>query len=262
MIRTDLYLRSVELLREHVADASAYPFSVPAIAKLPRLEFEPVTFFVGENGSGKSTLLEAIAAAAGFGREGGSRNILARSNAKGNFGSFSLLAPALRAAWQRKPDDGWYLRAESFFNIATHLDDLAREDFRALSAYGGESLHEMSHGESFLTLMRERFRAGLFLLDEPEAALSPQRQLAMLSLMHEMLRAKRKPTQFVIATHSPILLSYPGALILAFDGDGVHPIAYDDVPAVTLTRSFLTRPALFLRRLMDETGSEPGTIDP
>lgn len=236
-------LRDVILRPELVPSPKRYPFSVPAIRSLDRLTFDRrITFFVGENGSGKSTLLEAIALAAGFGAEGGSRNFTSSSTQSTQ--TVSPLANALRLSWTRKLTRGFFLRAESFFNIATQVDEIG-----LLDAYGGRSLHERSHGESFLALVEHRFGpGGLYLLDEPEAALSPQRQLTLLALLHDLV-THDPDTQLLIATHSPILLGYPGAAILSFDGGAVAPITWEQTSAVQVTRSFLADRAFWFERL-------------
>jgi len=242
----DPRLRDITLLWDEVTDADRYPFSVPVIRSLERLELTSrVEFFVGENGSGKSTLLEAIALAAGFGAEGGSQNFTARTT--DDAAAAQPLADALRLSWTKKLRRGFFLRAESFFNVATAVDDYGAGD-----SYGGRSLHAQSHGESFLSLVQNRFEpGGLYLLDEPEAAVSPQRQLSLLVLLHELVQAS-PDTQLIVATHAPILLALPGARILSFDGDAIEPISWEQAPSVDLMRSFLERPAWWLDRLLGE----------
>jgi predicted ATPase len=256
-------VRSIRLRRDGIDDWTAYPFSVASIAALPTIDVRArVLFFVGENGSGKSTLLEALACACGFGPEGGSRNLrfstrvaVGGDDAPGNDDAsdgIGRLADALEIARRTRHRDGFFLRAESFHNVATRIDEMARDDRSAYRAYGGRSLHERSHGESFLTLFLERFGAGgLYLLDEPEAALSPARQLALMARMHDLLRAS-DATQFIIATHSPILLGFPDAQILSFDGDVVHEVSYHETDAYAITRRFLSDPSSMLRELFDE----------
>jgi predicted ATPase len=243
-------VRAIRLERERVPSFDTYPFSIPAIAAMSELALDPrVTFFVGENGSGKSTLVEAFAVASGFNAEGGSKNFnfATRSSESSLHGYLRIVRNA------RRIKDGYFLRAESMFNVATDVDRLAADDRRILSSYGGKSLHEQSHGESFLALVLNRFRGnGLFILDEPESALSPMRQLALLVAMKRLVD---DGSQFVIATHSPILLAYPGASIYALDG-GIAPIAYDDIEHVRMTRDFLSHPSVFLQRLFDAGSSE------
>jgi predicted ATPase len=241
--------------RDEVEDWDSYPFSIPVIGSFEGLEIASrVLFFVGENGSGKSTLLEALALACGFGPEGGSRNFRfsTREEERDEWIAdepIVKLAAALRLSWRgTKQRDGFFLRAESFYNVATYLDRLGGQ---ALEPYGGISLHERSHGESFLALFLERFSgAGLYLLDEPEAALSTARQLALLARMHDLLAADPQ-AQFLIATHSPILLAFPGAQICSFDGVAIHPIDYRLTDAYLLTRRFIDDPERALRELFE-----------
>jgi len=225
-----------------------YPFNVPAIHSLRTLTFADsrLTFFTGENGSGKSTLLEAIALNYGLSLEGGNRNF--------NFdpdlpkGDTYPLARALKLSFRpARTGEGFFFRAETLFNLATHMDETG-----SMGSYDGASLHARSHGEAFMAVLDYKFRrSGLFLLDEPEAALSPQRQLSFLILLYQTLR-DYADAQFIISTHSPILLSLPGAQILAFDDTGIHPIAYEDTPAYQITRRFLGSPETMLQRLLAE----------
>lgn len=223
---------------------TAFPFSIPALREPLSLHLQSaVTFFVGENGSGKSTLLEAIAEKCGFNRLGGNRNH--------SYGDepLSPLASAMGLKWRHKATRGFFLRAESFFNFATYLDQLNEEDDRALAPYGGRSLHQQSHGESFLALFENKFRHGIFLLDEPEAALSPQRQLAFLTILHDLARSG--DAQFLIATHSPILFSYPEATLLEFDG-GLREVAFRDTEHYRLLKNFLDAPERYWRHLFED----------
>jgi len=208
-----------------------------------------VTFFVGENGSGKSTLLEGIAEQCGFSLRGGNRNHNLNTGYRFE-GYGSALAPYLKLSWSpRKVNDGFFMRAESFFNFASYIDELASEDPRILKAYGGRSLHEQSHGESFLSLFNNQFESGIYILDEPEAALSPARILAFMSVIHQLDISGR--AQFIIATHSPILICYPNASIYQFDENGVYETCYEDTEHFYLTKSFLDNPGLYLRHLME-----------
>jgi predicted ATPase len=231
------FLLRLQLVRERIADPDRYPFSIPAIAAADGLSLHPqVTYFVGENGSGKSTLLEAIAVAAGFNPEGGSMNFRFSTRS-----SESSLAGALRLVRSvRRPRTGFFLRAESFFNLATTIEHLDKEPSFSpplIDSYGGRSLHEQSHGESFLALALHRFGPqGLYVLDEPEAALSPLRQMSMLRRMRDLVQ---QGCQFVVATHAPILLAYPGAWIYELDEQGVRRVEYDDTATVRVTREFL-----------------------
>jgi len=238
-------LKRVTLLRDRVKDWNRYPFSVPAIRHLEQIDFRSrIVFFVGENGSGKSTMLEAIAEHSGFNREGGSRHM---GHSTTERGSASDLVEALRLSWTPKILRGFFLRAESFFNTATLIDEIG-----SLEPYGGKSLHDQSHGESFLALFENRFfRSGFYLLDEPEAALSPQRQLSLLLILHDLLQGNQS-IQFIIATHSPLLLAYPGAQILFFDGDRLSEIAYRETPPYQIYSGFLRDPDLYLRHLFAE----------
>jgi predicted ATPase len=243
------YVSRVTLQRDKVDSFDRYPFSLPAIRSLDRIDLHPkVTYFIGENGSGKSTLLEAIAVSLGFNAEGGTKNF-----SFGTRRSHSELHEYLRVAkGVRRPRDGFFLRAESFFNVATEIERLDAEPANAppiIDSYGGRSLHEQSHGESFLALMTERFGGqGLYILDEPEAALSPQRQLAVLSRIHDLILDN---SQFIIATHSPILMAYPDACIYQCSKDGVSQISYKDTEHLQVTRDFLSNPERMLRILME-----------
>ena len=222
-------------------DEKAYPFSLPVVRNLDELEFHPkVTFLVGENGSGKSTLIEALAVAWGFNAEGGSVNF--------SFGTRESHSPLhnfvrpIRSVKRAK--DGFFLRAESHFNVATYVENTG------VSGYGDVSLHEQSHGESFFALLDNRFRGeGLYILDEPEAALSPNRQLSFLSRLHELVNQN---SQFIIATHSPIILGYPDAWIYQTTPSGLERVEYEDTDHFQVTRNFLNRRQTFLDVLLAE----------
>ena len=206
-----------------------------------------VTFLVGENGSGKSTLLEGVAEQCGFGLRGGNRNH--NLNTGYRFAGYeSALAGLLQLSWTPKRiSEGFFMRAESFFNFASYINELAVDDNRILRAYGGRSLHEQSHGESFLSLFNNQFEAGIYILDEPEAALSPSRILAFIAVINQLEQSGR--AQFLIATHSPMLICYPGAAIYQFDEEGVTETTYQDTEHYRLTKSFLDNPAAYLRHL-------------
>lgn len=238
------YLRSVVLKREAVPDWTAFPFSIPAIRSIEELELDAgVTFFVGENGSGKSTLLEAIAIQAGFGEAGGTKNFVTPSE------SNELAAAVRLVRGARREQDGFFLRAETYFNIGSLIDALG-----VTGAYGGVSVHQQSHGEAFLALIKNRFRGnGIYLLDEPEAALSPSRQLTFLAFLHDLLG---RASQMIIATHSPIVMSYPNATILRFDGEGIRRVEYRETEHFKITADFLRDPERFHRRLFDPEFSE------
>lgn len=235
------FILSAELQRDKVASLEAYPFNLPALRSLETLALnQAVTFLVGENGSGKSTLVEGLAVALGFNAEGGSRNFnFATRPSHSDFGRHLRIARS-----HRRPQTSYFLRAESFYNVATEIERL---DPSLLDAYGGTSLHEQSHGESFLALILNRFGPqGLYMLDEPEAALSPARQLTLLARMHQLVS---QGSQFIIATHSPILMAYPGAQIYGLGENGIAPVAYEDTVHVQLTRQFLNNPAGIMREL-------------
>jgi len=239
-----MFLRKIIKLNEKIHAPNQYPFNVAAIQNFDKISLNKnVTFFVGENGSGKSTLLEAIAYQCGFNTAGGSRNNLyelASSEAK--------LGDFIRLSWMPKVNNGFFLRAESFYNFASHIDEVAKEDPRIYRNYGGKSLHEQSHGESFISLFRNRFgHKGIYLLDEPEAALSPQRQLVFLSIVHEL----QKSAQIIIATHSPILLGYPNAEIYNFNVSPIELIKYEDTEHYQITRRFLENKNFYLKELID-----------
>lgn len=239
------YLQEVSVRADAETAPDEYPFNIPAVANLGRLKFHPdLTFFVGENGAGKSTVLEAIAVALGFSPEGGTKNFKLQTTPSA---SVSPLHRTLRLARSfQRPADGYFLRAESFFNVATYMDEIGY-----LGAYGDRSLHERSHGEAFLALLAHKFHGnGLYLLDEPEAALSPQRQLAALVAIRQLIRQN---SQFIIATHSPMLLAYPNAKIYRFDGAGVSETSFEETEHYQVTRDFLLN---YPRRLSQLFGDE------
>lgn len=218
-----------------------YRLSIPAIRNAGTIEFKtPVTFFVGENGTGKSTLVEAIAVAAGFNEEGGSKNFQFETVRKVDLDDDTPNFVRLTRS-PRRNSDGYFLRAESFFNVATEIDRLG-----VTRGYGGASLHAQSHGEAFMSLLLNRFMGdGLYILDEPEAALSPMRQLSMLVRIHDLVRAG---SQFIIATHSPVLMAYPGATILLLD-DAIREVEYEETEHYTVMRQFFARREAMLREL-------------
>jgi predicted ATPase len=239
---TPSLLRSVRLDETRVADPSAFPFELPAVAALrDGLELHPeVTFLVGENGAGKSTIVEAIAAKLDLDAEGGDADLTYVER----HAESPLHAALVLARGGRRPSMRYFLRAESFYNVARDVDAAGGG---RLAAHGGRPLHEMSHGESFLTLAAERFLPdGIFVLDEPEAALSPQGAMSFLRRMRELAL---DGAQFVIATHSPILLAYPGALIYEVGERGIERVDYEDTDHYRLTRAFLENRETFLRQL-------------
>jgi predicted ATPase len=246
VMETNLYIEKIMFNRDFNDDGS-YILKIPVIKKLlekAELNFnKPVTFIVGENGTGKSTLLEAIAVTAGFNAEGGSKNF--------NFSTKSTesaLHQYMKLSKKGHEHDGFFLRTESFYNVATQVDDLELN----LKGYGGKSLHHQSHGESFMALVQNRFRGrGLYILDEPEAALSPLRQM---SLLVELNRLVKNDSQFIIATHSPILLAYPNADIFELTMDDIKTVEYKQTEHYNLTKQFLDNPEKMLRYLFDDWG--------
>ncbi|GAE30480.1 AAA family ATPase [Alkalihalobacillus hemicellulosilyticus] len=237
-----MFLKRVQLQREKIDSFRQYPFSIPTIKNFNLLEItNNVTFFVGENGSGKSTLLEAIADKCEFNTAGGGRNHTYDLHA-----SQSALGPYVRLSWMPKATKGFFLRAESFYQFASHIDDIGATD-----SYGGLSLHEQSHGESFFSLFTNRFNGNaLYLLDEPEAALSPQRQLSFLRMIHDLVTTGN--SQFIIATHSPILLGYPNATILSFDNRTIQEVEYEQTNHYQVTSYFLQNRERMLKELFED----------
>jgi predicted ATPase len=236
------FIRQIRL--DQADDTHRYPFTLPVVRHLLEHPLElrsPVTFLVGDNGAGKSTLVEAIAVAAGFNAEGGTQSFRFATKA-----TESSLGDYLTLSWgTRKPRTGFFLRAESFYNVATEIDRIGQGIH---VSYGGKSLHERSHGESFITLMTHRFGSrGLYVLDEPEAALSVKGCLTVLRRMHELVE---EGSQFIIATHSPILLAAPNSTILEVT-DTIDEVSYDTAEPVRLTRNFLDEPDRFLKHLLD-----------
>ncbi|TWT80550.1 recombination protein F [Planctomycetes bacterium CA13] len=233
------FIESVILDRSRIYDPFHYAFNLPSLKTFTKLELHPkVTFFVGENGSGKSTMLEAIAIANGLNAEGGSRNMMFATRE-----SHSELHKALKLRrYHALVPDAWFVRAESLFNVATEIENLG-----VGNSYGDKSLHEQSHGEAFMTLVENRFGQGLYFLDEPEAALSPQRQLEFLILLDSIVGQE---SQLIIATHSPIIMSYPNSRIYSFGESGIQPIAYVDTEHYRVTKSFLENPQRMLSHLL------------
>jgi len=268
-----IHLRSLTIKPKQSQDE--FPFNIPIIRSLDGINFtNEITFLVGENGSGKSTLLEAIACAVG------SITVGAESiNSDPTLEATRQLANQFKLTWSKRTRKGFFMRSEDFFGYVKRIsqmkqeleDDLERVDReykdRSLLTQGlakmayagqlsslknsyGEGLDNHSHGESYFTLFKERFvPGGLYLLDEPEAPLSPMRQLSFITMLNEMIKLN---AQFIIATHSPIIMAYPNATILSFDGDRIENIAYDDLEHVQITRSFLSNPDQFLRHLLSD----------
>jgi predicted ATPase len=237
------YLREISLKRDEIDSFDDYPFQIPAIRQLETLEFhEDITFLVGENGSGKSTLIEAIAVGLGFSPEGGTKNVQLETHQ-----NTSNLHEYLRFVNSyKKPNNYYFLRAESFYNLATYMEEKGY-----LQGYGGKSLHQQSHGEAFFATLNNKLRGnGLYIFDEPEAALSPQRQLSALAIMHNLVK---KNSQFIIATHSPILLAYPNAKIFQLGENGIDEISYEETESFIVTKDFLSNYRNSLRILFAET---------
>ena len=248
-LRPTHFLEEVRLERGGVASFDEYPFSLPAVRHLDRLALHPnVTFLVGENGSGKSTLVEAIAVAFGLNAEGGSRNFSFETRGSHS----SLYRHLVLKRGRTRPWDCFFLRAETFYNVATYVEEIDRIDAPGSRpvgpSFGARPLHEQSHGESFFALFRERFRGqGLYLLDEPEAALSPMRQMAFLRILDDHVN---DCSQFVIATHSPIVLAYPRAWIYELGPNGAERVPYEKTEQFTVYRDFLNRHPLMVRSLL------------
>lgn len=240
----EVFIRGIKL---NEVDDSSYPFSIPAVKAMESINFSsPVTFFVGENGSGKSTLIESIAVTAGFNAEGGTKNY--NFTSQDTTSALSNEVTLIRGS--RREKYGYFLRAESFYTTANYAErgTLDTSGNPSPLYFDGKKIHEQSHGEAFLSIIKE-FRPGLFILDEPESALSPQRQLTLLVAMHTLIQ---QGSQFIIATHSPILLSYPNATIYELSDVGINNVHYADIEHVKLTKKFLDNPSQYLRRLFKE----------
>lgn len=246
--KSEQYIRSIELDRENVPSFSEYPFNLSAIRNLKSLSFHPkVTFIIGENGSGKSTILESIAVAYGFNAEGGTKNFNFTSRAThSNLNNYIKVVKGTK-----RPRTGFFFRAESLYNFASNVDDLDGEEFSGpsiINSYGGRSLHKQSHGESFFAVFLYKFTGkGIYILDEPEAALSPSRQMSMLTRMHDLVK---EGSQFIIATHSPIIMAYPQAVIYQIK-EGFEQIGYEETEHYQVTRSFLNNTQKMLGILLD-----------
>jgi predicted ATPase len=267
-----IHLKAIIMREWNDKDAIGFPFTLNIVKSLKEIGFDsPVTYFVGENGSGKSTILEALACAIGSVTVGSESIKTDKSLA-----SVRKLSRYFRLSWLKQTHKGFFLRAEDFFGYAktmrqtqeqlqSEMVDLEREakgrselaaaqvrtpyanELSAIQNRYGDGLDNRSHGESFMALFQNRFvPGGLYLLDEPEAALSPSRQLSFIAALKQMVE---KDSQFIIATHSPIILAYPGAVILSFDGGALHQVQYDQLEHVNLTRDFLRNPQAFLRHL-------------
>jgi predicted ATPase len=241
------YVERIEL--KSYPDQHSYLHNLPVVRNLRQvgsLNFESnVVILVGENGTGKSTLLEAIAVSLGFNPEGGTRNF--------NFATsetHSELHRHLRVSRGGFPKDGFFLRAESFYNVASNIDELDKTAAgpKLIDSYGGISLHKQSHGESFLALVQNRFGGnGLYILDEPEAALSPSRQLTLIAEMNDLIKTN---SQFILATHSPILLAFPGAQVIELKQNSIQTVPYQETEHYSLTKQFLSNPEQMLKYLL------------
>lgn len=253
LTRDNQYIKSLTINWDHVKGNhmdTSYPFTLPIIKLMEEIAFHPqVTFIVGENGVGKSTFIEAIATAYGFNPEGGTKNM--------NFStedSHSPLHKYIRIAKSyRQAKDGFFLRAETVYNVSTHIDMLDREGSFGpplIDSYGGKSLHKQSHGESFFSIFMHRFSGnGLYILDEPESALSPTRQMAMLRRIDQLVK---NGSQFIIATHSPIILAYPKATIYEITDQTLEEVPYQETEHYRISRGFLEAPNKMLHHLLDE----------
>ena len=247
-----MYLKKAKLKKQEKDFFDKYPYNVASIRLLDEITLnDKVTFIIGENGTGKSTLLEAIAVSLGFNPEGGSKNFNFQTSSGQKYAADAL---ELKLSSLREKDN-YFLRAESFYNVATNIDylDAEAEKYGGYGTpiknfFGGKSLHEQSHGESFFSLLNNRLKGrGLYLFDEPEAALSPMKQMAMISRIHDLCI---EDSQFIIATHSPIILSYPNATIYQISEEGIDNITYKETHAYNQTKEFLNKPEKMLEILL------------
>ncbi|MCM3711843.1 AAA family ATPase [Sporosarcina luteola] len=243
------YIRAVRLKQEEIPHGT-FPFTLPFVRNLHELELHPsITYVIGENGMGKSTLLEGIAIAYGFNPEGGTLNF--------NFSSFdshSELDAYIRLVkGTERPRDHFFFRAETFYNMATNIEQLDQEPYgpRIIDSFGGTSLHEQSHGESFFAVFRERFRGnGLYILDEPEAALSPLRQMSLLARINELVK---EGSQFIISTHSPVIMAHPHSKIVQITEDGIHETTLEETDHYSIMKQFFDdRDRLLHHLFLDE----------
>ncbi|MFE8700510.1 AAA family ATPase [Cytobacillus sp. FJAT-54145] len=244
------FLKRIEIKRDEVPTFNQYPFNIPSIKLLKDITFHPnVTYLIGENGMGKSTLLEAIAISSGFNPEGGSLNF-----SFSTYDSHSSLEQYLRVMrGTNRPKDGFFLRAETFYNLASNIEELDSDPLgggRVIDSFGGVSLHEQSHGEAFFATFMNRFgENGLYILDEPEAALSPLRQLSMLSRIHELVK---EGSQFIIATHSPIIMAYPSSTIFEFSEEGVEERTLEETNHYKIMKQFFEDKERLLHHLLNQ----------
>ncbi|WBL13624.1 AAA family ATPase [Sutcliffiella sp. NC1] len=244
------YVKYVSLKAENIYNYERFPLNLPVIRNFEKLRFHPnVTFIVGENGMGKSTLLEGVAVALGFNPEGGSLNFNFS-----NYDSHSNLHEYLRIA--RGPfrsEDSFFFRAESYYNVATHIEELDSEPqggSKIVDSFGGKSLHQLSHGESFFAAFMNRFYGnGLYILDEPEAALSPLRQMSMLARIHELVN---EGSQFIISTHSPIIMGYPNAKIIELTAEGMKETTLEETNHYQIMKQFFEDKGRLFHHLFNE----------
>lgn len=243
------YVRSISLKSEEVPSFRDYPFNLPSFKALNELTLHPkVTFLIGENGMGKSTLLEAIAVGLGFNPEGGSYNFnFSTYDSHSDLGNYLRIVKGVE-----RPKDGFFLRAESFYNVASNIEELDREGPgpKIIESFGGESLHEQSHGEAFFSTFLHRFRGnGLYILDEPEAALSPLRQMSMLTRIHDLVNDN---SQLIIATHSPIIMAYPDAAIFEFSEEGIFKRKLEETNHYRIMKQFFDNTPRMIHHLLTE----------
>lgn len=247
--RDTQYIRGIALKRDQIPSYDKFPFTLPVIEHFDELHLHPnVTYVIGENGMGKSTLLEAIAISLGFNPEGGSLNFRFSS-----YDSHSNLDQYLRVIkGVNRAQDSFFFRAETFYNVATNIEDLDKEPSfggKIIDSFGGKSLHEQSHGESFFAAFTERFQGnGLYILDEPEAALSPLRQLSLLARINELVN---QGSQFIISTHSPIIMAYPGAKIIQLTDEGMTELRLEDTYHYSIMKQFFDNRERLLQHLFE-----------
>lgn len=247
-----LFLRELKIEKPNNNEKKFHPFNLDLFKNGANLKLEkPVTFILGDNGSGKSTLLENIAHKIGFNTLGGNRNhSYMDRNINDNFG----LSSHMKLIWDEKTNDGFFFRAESFFSFIGYIDDLAEENGKnVFNPYGGKSLQKQSHGEAFLSLFQNRLSKGVFILDEPESALSPEKQLWLISIMDELVKTNK--CQFIIATHSPLLITYPNSTIFEIENGRFNKIRYQDSKQFDLYRRFLDNPERFINYLCEPKGN-------
>lgn len=243
------YVRGVSLKRDAIPSFGNYPFNLPSLKALDELTFHPkVTFLIGENGMGKSTLLEAVAVALGFNAEGGSFNFnFSTFDSHSELGNYVKVIKGID-----RPSDGFFLRAESFYNVASNIEEMDSEGGgpRVIDSFGGRSLHEQSHGEAFFSTFLHRFRGkGIYILDEPEAALSPLRQMSMLTRIHDLVGEQ---SQFIIATHSPIIMAYPDSVIYEFTEEGITEKNLEETNHYRIMKQFFDDKKRMMHHLLNE----------